>query len=154
MSAHVTCTCAHVLLHFSNRLWENDDIPQSITSYFFFHCLLNTVIKEVAAKSYKIYLGNLHNQSSCGLMFLLHDIKALSDATFYDKHYDNRPMQYTAIFHGCKNDNSQMKNYDIFLIFAQNIDRVEAVLTRTHNLCFRAKNMTIMYTPVNPSFTI
>ena len=33
------------------------------------------------------------------------------------------PMQYTAIFHGYKNDKFQMKNYDIFLIFAQNIDR-------------------------------
>ena len=39
--------------------------------------------------------------------------------------YDNTPMQNTANFNGCKNDN--------FLIFAQNI---------------------IMYTPVNPSFTI
>ena len=36
-------------------------------------------------------------------------------------HYANTPMQYTAIFHGCKNFNFQMKNY-IFLIFAQNID--------------------------------
>ena len=26
-------------------------------------------------------------------------------------------------FYGCKNDNFQMKNCDIFLIFAQNIDR-------------------------------
>ena len=32
-------------------------------------------------------------------------------------------MQYTAIFHSCKNDNFQMKNCDIFLIFAQIIDR-------------------------------
>ena len=31
-------------------------------------------------------------------------------------------MQYTAIFHGCKNVNFPMKNYNIFLIFAQNID--------------------------------
>ena len=31
-------------------------------------------------------------------------------------------MQYTAIFHGCKKDNFQIKNCDIFLIFAQNID--------------------------------
>ena len=38
------------------------------------------------------------------------------------KHYDNTPMQYTAIFNGCKNDNFQMKNCDIFLLFAQNID--------------------------------
>ena len=36
-------------------------------------------------------------------------------------HYENIPMQYTAIFHGCKNVNFQMKNSDIFLIFAQNI---------------------------------
>ena len=32
-------------------------------------------------------------------------------------------MQYTAIFHGYKNDNVQIKNCNIFLIFAQNIDR-------------------------------
>ena len=37
-------------------------------------------------------------------------------------HYDNTPMQYTANFHGCKNDNFQMKKNDIFHIFAQNID--------------------------------
>ena len=37
-------------------------------------------------------------------------------------HYANTPMQYTAIFHGCKNVNFQMKNFHIFLIFAQNID--------------------------------
>ena len=33
-------------------------------------------------------------------------------------HYENTPMQYTTIFHDCKNDNFQMKNCDIFLIFA------------------------------------
>ena len=38
------------------------------------------------------------------------------------EHYENRPMQYLAIFHGCKNNNFQMKNCDSFLIFAQNID--------------------------------
>ena len=40
-----------------------------------------------------------------------------------NQHYANTPMQYTAIFHGCKNDNFQMKNCDVFLIFALNIDR-------------------------------
>ena len=34
-------------------------------------------------------------------------------------HYENTPMQYTAIFHSCKNDNFQMKNFDIVLIFAK-----------------------------------
>ena len=43
--------------------------------------------------------------------------------TINDLHHDNMPMQYTAIFHGCKNRNFQMKNCDIFLIFALNIDR-------------------------------
>ena len=38
-------------------------------------------------------------------------------------HCANMPMyKYTAIFHGCKNDNFQKKTHDIFLIFAQNID--------------------------------
>ena len=37
-------------------------------------------------------------------------------------HYENTPMQNTVIFHICKNDNFLMKNCDIFLIFAQNID--------------------------------
>ena len=37
-------------------------------------------------------------------------------------HYANMPMQNTVVFHGCKNDNFQKKNCDIFLSFAQNID--------------------------------
>ena len=31
------------------------------------------------------------------------------------EHYENTPMQYAAIFKGCKNGNFQMKNCDIFL---------------------------------------
>ena len=71
-------------------------------------------------------------------------------------HYANMPMQYIPVFHyfvynklqyftAVKNDNFLLKNCDIFLIFAQNIDYgytlepPEAVLTSTHNLCFRAK---------------
>ena len=37
-------------------------------------------------------------------------------------HYENMPMQYTAIFHGYKNVHFQMIIFSIFLIFAQNID--------------------------------
>ena len=36
-------------------------------------------------------------------------------------HYENTPMQYTAIFHSCKNDNFKLKIFDYFHIFAQNI---------------------------------
>ena len=60
-------------------------------------------------------------------------------------------MQYTAIFHGYKNDNFQMKKCATFLIFAQNIGcgyTSGAVLTITHDLCFRAKLRIIMYTQV------
>ena len=32
-------------------------------------------------------------------------------------------MQYTAIFHGCKNGNFQIKDVISFLIVAQNTDR-------------------------------
>ena len=37
-------------------------------------------------------------------------------------HNANMSVQYTEIFHGCKNDNFQMIFFYIFLIFAQNID--------------------------------
>ena len=42
--------------------------------------------------------------------------------TFPSLHYENMPMQHTAIFHGCKNDNFQLIFFDNFHIFAQNID--------------------------------
>ena len=55
------------------------------------------------------------------------------------KNDDNTPMQYTAIFTAVKYDNCQLKNPDIFLSFAQNIDcgytveppLIEAVLLST-----------------------
>ena len=56
--------------------------------------------------------------------------------------------EYIAIFHRCKNGNLQVKNCDIFLIFAQNIDGgTEAVLTSTHDIDFRRK-IRKRYTPV------
>ena len=30
-------------------------------------------------------------------------------------HYENTPMQYPAILHGCKNDNLQLKMFDMFI---------------------------------------
>ena len=35
---------------------------------------------------------------------------------------ENMPIQYTVIFIAVKNENFQWKYFDIFLIFAQNID--------------------------------
>ena len=39
-----------------------------------------------------------------------------------DLHYENLPMQYTEICLALKIENFQLKNFVIFLIFAQNID--------------------------------
>ena len=76
-------------------------------------------------------------------------------------HYENTPMQYTAIFHGYKNDNFHMKNCIIFLIFARNIDRgytLEPLQWGGSNeyprSMFKSKNKKTMYTPVHPAFTI
>ena len=42
---------------------------------------------------------------------------SISTDTEIRKHYEIMPMQYTAIFHGCKHDNFQMKECDIFFYF-------------------------------------
>ena len=49
-------------------------------------------------------------------------LNVVSVLWFLYSHYANMSVQYTAIFHGYKNDYFQMKHCNIFLIFAQNID--------------------------------
>ena len=60
-----------------------------------------------------------------------------------------------------KNENFQIKCSDIFPISAQNIDCGYSLepprrggSNEYPNLCFRVKISKIMFTPVNPSFTI
>ena len=48
-------------------------------------------------------------------------------------------------FHGCKNDNFKMKNCDVFLIFAQNMECGYSLESK--------KKKKKLYTPVNHSFT-
>ena len=43
----------------------------------------------------------------------VHNVETIHD------HYANMSMQYTAIFHGCKNVNFLMKNYNIFLFWSK-----------------------------------
>ena len=51
-----------------------------------------------------------------------HPIQALANGPVPKTHYENTPdVQYTAIFHGCKNDNFRLNFFDYFHIFAQNI---------------------------------
>ena len=49
-------------------------------------------------------------------------VRLSTETDISNKHYSNMSMRYTAIFHGCKNDNFQIKFFDVFLIFAQTID--------------------------------
>ena len=51
-------------------------------------------------------------------------IHSTGNRSMHNIHYANMSVQYTATFHGFKNDNFQMKNCDVFLNFAQNIDCV------------------------------
>ena len=72
-------------------------------------------------------------------------------------HYENLPMQYTENFFSSKNYN----NFDIFLIFAPNIDcgyKLEPPRRGGSNeypqSMFWSKNKKNRYTPANPSFSI
>ena len=53
---------------------------------------------------------------------VISDCCLISVPTHIVKHFDNTPMHYTAIFHGCINDNSRMKKVIFVLILARNID--------------------------------
>ena len=87
-----------------------------------------------------------------------HVVRQLEILVMSNNHYENTPMQYTVIFHSCKNYNFQMKNCEFVLIFAVNIDRGYTleppqwtVLMSTHNLCFRAKIKNKVY-PCKPQY--
>ena len=76
-------------------------------------------------------------------------------------HYENTPIQIYRKFHFQKLKKNQIKNSDIFHISAQNIDC--GYLLELHwrgssneyqQSMFLAEIRKIMYTPVNPSFTI
>ena len=53
---------------------------------------------------------------------IIYHIKVLVVHVHVNLHYENMPMQYIEIFKIVKNENFQRKNFDIVLIFAQNID--------------------------------
>ena len=79
----------------------------------------------------------------------------------HEHHYENTPIQIYGKFHLQKTKNVQIKNSDIFHISAQNIDcgySLEPPRRGGSNeypqSMFYAEIRTIMYTPVNPSFTI
>ena len=76
-------------------------------------------------------------------------------------HYENKPIQIYWKFYHQKNESFQMKNSKIFHISAQNLNcgySLESPRRGDSNeypqSIFWAEVRKIMYTPVNPSFTI
>ena len=70
-------------------------------------------------------------------------------------HYENMPIQIYWKFYHQKIKKIQIKNSDIFHTSAQNIDCGYSLEPPRRNpFFFWAKIRKIMYTPVNPSFTI
>ena len=63
-------------------------------------------------KNFKHFLLKMFNVYNLKNLCILHG----------QVHYEKLPMQYTDIFKVVKNEKFQWKNFDIFLIFTQNID--------------------------------
>ena len=75
----------------------------------------------------------------------------LESRMIFGLHYANTPMQYIAIFHAYKNVHFQMNFFNIFLIFAQNIDCGYTLEPPHYNLCFGTKIRKKVY-PCKPQF--
>ena len=81
-------------------------------------------------------------------------------------HFENTPIQIYWKFNQQKNENFQIKNYDIFYFFfhisAQNIDseywleppRRGGSNEYPQSMCLSRNKKKILYTPVNPTFPI
>ena len=79
----------------------------------------------------------------------------------YRFHYENLSMQSMEIFLALKIENFQLKMFDIFLIFAQNIDCFDTFeppcrggSNEYPQSMFWSKNKKNRYTPAYPSFAI
>ena len=87
--------------------------------------------------------------------------KSIMDILFIFYHFENMPIWIYSKFYHQKQWKISDKNSSIFYIFAQNIDcgySLEPPRWGGSNECpqsiFRAEIRKIVYTPVNPSFTI
>ena len=96
-------------------------------------------------------------EGMCLELSLLHEHSKQSDQDTLRKHAHAIYRNYF----GCKNENFQWKNLDIFLIFAQNIDcgnTLEPPRRGGSNeypqSMFWSKNKKNRYTPTYPSFAI
>ena len=77
--------------------------------------------------------------------------ETLLTVSFYN-HYENLPMQYTEIFIAIINENFRQKKFDIFLIFAQNIDFGRGGSNEYPQSTFWSKNKKKYVHPCIPQF--
>ena len=137
------------------RLWFADNLFRRLRNSIFL--LSSAVSWKQKNKIIKLSLFSFHLCVSCFLRIppykvYLSSLQLVLSALSLRKHaYSNR----------LKTWKFSDKNSDIFHIYDQNIDcgyslepPRRGVLTSIHNLCFWAEIIKIMYTPVNPSFTV
>ena len=72
-------------------------------------------------KSYTLLFPNLESSQNMSCDYLI-TLISKNNLQHMLLHYENLPMQYTEIFLALKIEIFQLKDFDIFLIFAQNID--------------------------------
>ena len=90
-----------------------------IITIFHMKIIIFTTVKNCSILHGRVFVMRtccINIQQACQFMAM----KAVGSS-----HYENTPIQYTVIFHSCKNDYFQIKKIAIFfsLFFAQNIDR-------------------------------
>ena len=107
------------------------------------HCFLGQIMKENNG-IVKVPLASVWKIESWSLLLKFQDIlffilfaaavnerlKNLPIVIHY--HYENTPIQYTAIFHSFKNDYCQMKSFDIFSYFCSK-----------HRLCVHVRTASV-----------
>ena len=76
---------------------------------------VNYQVNQISLNFKELYI--LHKYGACHENTYFAIGKKKMEMTNLSVHYDNTPMQYTAIFHGCKNDNFLLKIFDYFSLF-------------------------------------
>ena len=111
----------------SSRSYSLFRLPtfESVVKWLMFSDPLILIIDSVCAEFIVVKPSCVGNDSTSSSSFLAYCsfqywFNSCRHILFLLKHYYNTPMymQYTAIFDGCKNDNFQSKNCDVFHISA------------------------------------
>ena len=115
---------AYILLNLLNSLMKNNARRCQPVVLSFFRIKFNKLNNNSGRIQYSIYHMTLNchfisyfvvknNVSAKSKLKVVQDVTPLR---YGPCHYENTPMQYTAIFHGCKNDNFQITFFNIFII--------------------------------------